>query len=148
MGSRERWLFPNIVAAVRDKFVVTMQTSRHLCKELVTKYFSLISRRFEYVWLQYSYVSWFVVYCTLWWDARRENLPVSATGNSVPTNIKAESRVIYVSIWVWRGNALYGKNKQGLNNRVGRVGKVQGAPEPRGAPSPGAPRVSCKKLQA
>jgi len=33
-------------------------------KELVTKYFSLISRRFEYVWLQYSYVGlWFTVRC-------------------------------------------------------------------------------------
>jgi len=62
MGSRERWLFPNIVAAVRDKLVVTMQTSRHLGKELVTKYFSLMSRRFEYVWIQYSYVGlWFTV---------------------------------------------------------------------------------------
>ena len=67
MGSRERWLFPNIVefvAAVRDKLVVTMQTSRHLGTDLVTKYTSLISRRFEYVWLQYSYVGlWFTVRC-------------------------------------------------------------------------------------
>jgi len=57
-------LFPNTVAAVRDKFVVTMQTSRHLGKELVTKYFSLMSRQFEYVWLQYSHVGlWFTVRC-------------------------------------------------------------------------------------
>ena len=103
-------MFPDTVAAVRDKFVVTMQTSRHLGKELVTKHFSLMSRQFEYVWLQYSYVGlWFTVRC----DGMQEekNLPVSATGNSVPTNSKAESRVIYVSIWVWRGNALYDKNK-------------------------------------
>ena len=38
-------MFSNIVAEVLDKFVVTMQTSRHLGKELVTKYFSLMSRQ-------------------------------------------------------------------------------------------------------
>ena len=52
------------MAAVRDKFVVTIQALRHLGKELVTKYFSLMSKRFEYVWLQYSYVGlWFTVRC-------------------------------------------------------------------------------------
>jgi len=115
MGSRERWLFPNIVefvAAVRDKLVVTMQTSRHLGTDLVTKYTSLISRRFEYVWLQYSYVGlWFTVRCDGTQEEKTCQFQQLGTLSLLTAREKAESRVINVSIWVWRGNALYGKNK-------------------------------------
>jgi len=71
-----------------------MQISRHLAKELVTKYFSMMYRRFEYVWLRYSYVGlWFTVRCDGTQEDKVCEFQQQGSGNSVPTNSKAESLV-------------------------------------------------------